>query len=404
MIKTTKRILTAENGGSPVIDIDINDRMSLNTVFGEKVTGIRSADIAAQFQYGFPASSAASEVANGGTITIVESMLIVSTGTNTAGSAAISNRKALRYLPGQEAFSNFTAVFTKAKENSHQRAGLFDSENGYFLGYEGTDFKVTRRRDSIDTSVSIDPSTIFKSNDGLYDPTRGNIYRISFGYLGFAAISFEVMTPRGSWTLLHKIEYPNTSKGVHVLNTNLQPRAEVENDGNNSDISIKIGSFSAGIINGGGKDPASRRFTFDATDQTIAAGTLMVITFRSRETFNSLTNYISSVLTLLSFNTDLSKSTLWELEKNATITGTPTWTNINTLDSTIEYSSDAIISRGTGELSFSIPLGRIDRELITDLGTQEIELLPQDHITLFIISPVGTTGTYDYAFRWKELF
>jgi hypothetical protein len=395
---------TTDSGAIPVTDNDYAKRVSLNTVFGEKIVGTRNADIAAQFQYGFPASAASPEVVNGGTITTVESMLVVSTGTNIAGSAAISNRKALRYLPGQEAFSNFTVVFTAPKVDSTQRAGLFDDQNGFFIGYEGTDFKATRRRDGVDSSTIIDLTTVFDSEDGVFDPTKGNVYRIAFGYLGFASIVFEVLSPQGFWRLVNKIEYPNTSTDVHILNTNLQPRAEVVNAGNNTDIQIKVGSFSAGIVDGGGMDPAARRFTFDATEQTIAAGTLMVVTFRSRSTFNSLTNYISSVLTLLSFNTDLSKSTLWELERNATITGTPTWNDVNTLDSTIEYSTDAVVTRGTGILDFSLPLGRIDRELITDLQQQDIELLPEDYITLFIISPAGTTGTYDYSFRWKELF
>jgi hypothetical protein len=383
---------------------DLQDRVSMNTVFGEKITAVRQADIAAQFQYGFPAGSATTTTANGGTITIVESMLTISTGTNVAGSASISNRKALRYIPGQEAFTNFTAVFSTGKEDSYQRAGLFDSVNGFFIGYEGTDFMVTRRRDSVDTSVTIDLNSVYDEQYGVFDPTKGNVYRISFGYLGFAAINFEVMTPSGSWASIHKIEYPNSNTVTHIMNTNLQPRGSAANTGNNTDISLKVGSFSAGIVDGGGFDPASRRFTFDQTNQSITAGSLMVITFRSKSTFASLTNYIQSVLTLLSFNTDLSKSSLWELEKNATITGTPTWNDVDTNDSTIEYSTNAVVTRGSGRLDFSIPLGKVDRELITNLEEQEIELLPQDTMTLFIITPTGTTGTYDLSFRWKEKF
>lgn len=398
------KLALLSNGGLPVSDIDHADRTALNTVFGEKITAIRRSDIAAQFQYGFPASSAAPEIANGGTITIVESMLTVATGTNVAGSAAISNRRAIRYLPGQEAFSNFTAIYTSPKADSFQRAGLFDSENGFFIGYEGLVFNVTRRRDGIDENHEIDLESVFDEIDGVYDPTKGNVYRVSFGYLGFAVINFEVMTPRGSWRTLHKIEYPNLTTETHILNTNLQPRIEVENSGNDTSIVVQTGSFSAGVIDGGGGDPASRLFTFAQTEQAITAGTLMVVTFRSKSTFAGLTNYIQSIFTLLSFNTDLSKSSLWELERNATITNAPTWTDINTLDSTIEFSTDAVVTHGTGILDFSIPLGKIDRELITDLETQKIELLPEDWITLFITTGLGTNGTYDLSFRLRELF
>ena len=118
---------------------DHTGRQNFNTVFGEQVSGIRHADIAAQFQYGFPLGNASIDVANGGTITNVDSMLVISSGTNVAGSSGISNRKALRYMPGHEAYTFFTVVFTEAKPDSYQRAGLFDSENGFFIGYEETD-------------------------------------------------------------------------------------------------------------------------------------------------------------------------------------------------------------------------------------------------------------------------
>ncbi len=39
----------------PVADTDYNERVSLNTTFGEKVIAVRKSDIASQFQYGFPA-------------------------------------------------------------------------------------------------------------------------------------------------------------------------------------------------------------------------------------------------------------------------------------------------------------------------------------------------------------
>jgi len=398
------KTVLSDSGAMLVNDVDARNRMSLNTVFGEKITATRRADIAAQFQYGFPARAAVPEISNGGTISIVESMLVLSTGVNVAGSAAISNRKALRYIPGQEAFSNFTVVFTTPKADSHQRAGLFDSENGFFIGYEGTGFYATRRRGGVDIKVLIDLNSVFDVKDGVFDPTKGNVYRISFGYLGFAVINFEVMASCGCWQELHRITYPNTTTVTHILNTNLQPRGEIENTGNDTDISIKIGSFAAGVTDGGGGDPAARLFTFAATEQSISAGTLMVVTFRSKAEFSGLTNYIQSILTLLSFNTDLSKSSLWELEKNATITNTPTWDDVSTLDSTTEYSTDAVVTHDSGTLDFSLPLGKISRVLVTDLEIQNLELLPGDIMTLFITTPLGTSGTYDLSFRWKELF
>jgi len=381
-------------------EVDPANRTSFNTVFGEKIIGTRKPNIASQFQYGFPSSAANTVMANGGSISIVESMLVLSTGTNIAGSASIRNKKALRYIPGHEAYTYFTAVLSSPKQDSYQISGIFDSLNGFYIGYIDTNFVVGRRRAGIDYTITIIPENVFTG----YDPTKGNVYKISFGYLGFAPITFEVMKPNGDWVILHKIEYPNSSTGTHILNTNLPPMAKVGNTGNNTDIVAKIGSFTAGIVGGAGEDPTARRFSYGVSAVAISSGNTMVITFRSKTTFNSLVNYISSIVTLISFNTDMSKSSRWQLIKGITITNTPTWNDVNKNDSTIEYSTDATVTEGTGTTVFEVPLGKVDRILLDRVEIQEIELYPQETITLIITAPAGNTGTVDLAFRWKELF
>lgn len=391
------------SGNLKTVNIDSTARNSLNTVFGEKIVGIRQADIAAQFHYGIPAGSATSTTANGGTVSFSESMLVLSTGTNTVGSASIANRKALRYIPGYEAYMVFTAVFTQGADNSYQRAGLFDDNNGFFIGYENETFYATRRRDGVDFNYSITLGDVFNEGEGTFDPTKGNIYRISFGYLGFATINFEVLSPGGSWRKLYKIEYPNTAIITHITNTNLQPKGEVANDGNNTNIVLKSGSFAAGVVDGGGKDPSARKFTFNTVANTITAGTYHYITFRVKNTFNSLTNYIQSILTLLPIATDLSKNSVWEIRKNMTITNSPTWTDVNTNDSTVEYSTDATFTAGTGTVEMAWSMGKADR-IFEDIEKQQVEMFPGDYLTFVIVTPVGTSGTFDFVIRWSELF
>lgn len=393
--------LGAVGNATKIRSVDYNDRESMNTVFGEKQVGVRRADIVAQFQYGFPAGSADADVANGGTVSTVESMLTVTTGTNIAGAASIANKKALRYLPGHEAFMFFTVVFTAGEADSFQRAGLFDNKNGFFLGFEGEDFCVTRRRGGVDTKVIIDIASVFP--DGTFDPTNGNVYKISFGYLGFACINFEAMMPDGSWVLIHKIEYPNTATETHILNTNLQPRAEVANTGNSTDIVVKSGSFSAGVVNGGGHDPAARRFTIDILEQAVTAGDYMLLTIRSKDAFNSLTNYIEAVLSLLSLSTDLSKSSLWEFRSNMTITNTPTWTDVETNDSVLEFSTDAVVTADTGALDLAITMGRLDK-FFEEIQNQDINIFPGDTLTILVKTPAGANGTVTLALRETELF
>lgn len=384
----------------PTYDIDLAGRTAATSIFGDRIVADRIPDVAAQFQYGFPASSAVPEIENGGYITIIESMLVLGTDINVAGRAKISNKKALRYVPGYEAFVFFTAVFSPAKADSVQRTGLFDDENGFFIGYEGVDFAVTRRRDGVDVNYVIDVSKVFE--DGTFNPEFGNVYKISFGYLGFAAITFEVMRPDGGWKMFYKIEYPNSSTDTHITNTNLPPALEVFNSGNDTDIFVKAGSFSGGTTYGGGVDPASRKFSFSNNNIDIIPVYHLVFVFRSKETFFGIKNYIEALLVLLSIAADLSKDSVWEFRKDMTITNTPTWQDTD-VDSIIEYSADATVTTDSGSLEFSLSLGKT-QTLFEDVEKYVINLLPGETMAIIIKTPGGTNGTFNFSLRWKELF
>jgi hypothetical protein len=390
-------IIDALEGGS--ISTDLNGRDSLNTVFGEKIIGTRIPSFAAQFQYGVATDQGDVVTANGGTATTEDSLLKVSTSTNTAGAARIQTTDYLRYIPGHEAYINFTGVFTEGVADSWQRAGLFDDDNGFFIGYEGTQFTFTRRRDGTDYNHSITLDDVFVG----FDPTKGNIYRISFGYLGFAAISLEVMKPSGGWTLAHKIEYPNAEEVTHITQTNLPARAQVANEGNATDVVFYSGSYEFGIVDGGGADPAARAFSGGVNDVTISEGEFAVVTFRNKSTFKSIENRISARLLLISASTEVNKLPAFTLIRNATITNTPTWTDVNTDDSTFEYSTDALVSSGTGDVLLPWDMSKVD-SFFENVRDFNVKLRPGETSTVLLTTAAGASGEVSVAFRWEELF
>lgn len=393
----------SEDNPLPIQDIDAENRQSLNTVFGEKITGRRVPSFAAQFQYGIAEDQADTILLNGGTATTDESLLKVNTGTNAAGSASIQTTDYLRYLPGHEAYIFFTGVFTQGVADSYQRAGLFDGENGFFIGYEGVDFCVARMRGSVIYKTVIDPSTIFdEEKDGIYDPTKGNVYRISFGYLGFATVNFEVMAPCGCWKRIHKIEYPNTSGLTHILQTNLPARAEVANTGNTSDIEFNAGSYEVGVVDGAGADASSRFFTANVGETAITAGDFEIITFRNKSTYKTIENRISAQLLLFSASTDVTKLPNFNIYVDSDLTNIPTWTDFDT-DSVLEISTDATIDTSTGFSQLAWSMGKLDA-LFEMVDTLNVRLRPGQTATFVINTALGANGTTALSVRWKELF
>lgn len=158
---------------------------------------------------------------------------VFTSGTNTSGGVKATTNTQITYRPHAESFAAFTAIFTTGIANSYQRIGLYDDNNGFFIGYEGTSFGVTKRSGGVDTTTakaSFSEDTLSGQTGSGYtrngtpeaiDFTKDNLFRIRFGWLGAAPIYFEVFSPDGEWVVFHKIKHPNTVAVPSVQDPNL---------------------------------------------------------------------------------------------------------------------------------------------------------------------------------------
>lgn len=389
----------------PVVNFDLAHRSAINSVFGDRITGTRIPSIAAQFQYGLRSDDAVVDSIGSGSTSFANSMLLLNTGTDSDGHIGIEGTDHLRYVPGHEAYAFFTAVFAPAVEGSRQRVGLYDYDegngNGFFIGYEGQDFRLTRRRNGVDTTQTIVVEDIFPKESGVFNPEKGNTYKISFGYLGFATIHVEVMLPHGGFIELASIDYPNTSTETHIGNTNIPLRAEMTNFGNTTDLQLRIGSVTAGVVDGGGTDPVARVFTFALPTTTLVAGVVTpLVHFRNKDTFFGITNKITTQLILISAATDGNKTVAWGISRNPPITTPGTWADVDT-DSVMEYSIDAVTTIASGTPSILWNLSKID-SFFEDVEKYLVKLRPNEWATIHALS--AGANDVDLSIRWKELF
>lgn len=397
-IKTVK--VDSNNVDEPIhtIDTDQSGRIANNSIFGDRIVGWKKPSIAYQFNYGFRTRDFVLTQTNGGTVSSTNSAIVLSTGTNVGGVAAAETVEYLRYIPGHEAYCFFTAIFTSPVANSYQRTGIFDSGDGFFIGYEGIDFKITRRRSGTDYSQTIDVSKVLPLE--LFDPTRGNVYKISFGYLGFATINFEVLNPTGTWVLIGRIEYPNSAVETSISTTNLPLRGEVGNTGNNTNIVLKSGSFTAGIVDGGDEDPSSRPYTYNRGSVTIASGNNLLVLFRNVTTFASRTNRIKAIAQLISAATEGAKPVTWQIVFNPTVTNSPTWNAVNA-DSIMEYSTDATITFGIGEIGVAWSMAK-SSSFFQNVEPLKGHIMPGNTAAIIVNSSISSD--VEFSMRWKELF
>jgi len=94
-------------------------------------------------------------VENGGVAGVTDNMFSASSGTDTAGFAAITSIKQLAYRGGQGLLCRLTALFTDSVADTLQAAGLITSENALTFGHIGEAFGIIITRYGVDEAQEL---------------------------------------------------------------------------------------------------------------------------------------------------------------------------------------------------------------------------------------------------------
>lgn len=229
--------------------------------FGASITSARITQISANFSQALTYNDVTSTTTSTGTVTQANGSVVIASGTGTTSTASLVTNSFLSYTPGHELYAIFTAAFTTPTSSaSNQRIGLYDASNGFFIGYQGTSFGVTWRQNGVDTftaQASFNEDTLTGNVNSFFlrgaspeaiDPTKKNIFRIRYGWLGAAPVRFEVLSPEGRWVKFHTLRYPNTAVAPHTYNPNLPITCEVTKTASDAtNLQISSSSWDGGI-------------------------------------------------------------------------------------------------------------------------------------------------------------
>lgn len=257
-------------------------------ILGVGVTGRRNNEIEVSFFDSFDTNLITNTTAAGGSATISGGHARYRTGTNVNGAARGESVYKCNYRPAHEEYAFFTAAFTTGVANSFQRIGIYDADNGAFIGYEGTSIGVTLRSGTVDTTIAraswngdpLDGSvgSIFTraGTPEAINLTYSNLYRIRFAWLGSASFIFEVFSPDAKWVTFHTIRIPNSQLAPSIQTPNLPMKIEcVKSADGVADLSIYTACWAAGTTSD------YNPITETLTDFSLANLTRSVITGRS---------------------------------------------------------------------------------------------------------------------------
>lgn len=135
----------------PTIQFDPSNMSAFGTLLVSDMTPSVQLD----FVYNYVnTQTGVATTANSATVDGNGGRLRLQSGTNAAGSAIFNSRRIAKYRPGEGMLARFTAVFTTGVASSTQIAGVGNTVDGYFFGYNGATFGILHRNNSSDTWIA----------------------------------------------------------------------------------------------------------------------------------------------------------------------------------------------------------------------------------------------------------
>jgi hypothetical protein len=387
----------AKLGGSPHHRSTRADRFMAISEFSDLWTAERKDLFAVQFQYNIATDDVVVDTEASGTVTQGDSMATLQTGTGDFAYADIHSKKSLRYLPGHEAAVHFTALFTASGTpgrqvgvaGTKQYCGVFTDLDGYFMGFDGEQFFVARRKGGQDFQTfqaDFNQDKLDGVGKSLYgiDLSKLNVFRIRFGWLGAAVISFEVMRPAGDWLEFHRLITPGMLDAPTSGNPVLPMRFFTDNNDTGQNIIMRTASWNGAIL-GGDFASADRHKSF-GNSKTVLAGVLTsIFQIRSAEEFHGQINRVLTELCFISGATDAAQLARIRILKGSTVTG-ESFTPIDPVNSVLSIDTAGVQVTEIGTEVFTFGVTRQSSEAFSILD-MHLHIEPGEKLTFAILQP-----------------
>lgn len=373
------------------------------TAFGELSVAQPSAAVLIHFPYNLNTDIISTDVTGSGSVTHSGQLALIASGAASSSSGMLLSNRVLEYNPGIGGLVRYTAIFGTGTAGNDQISGVGNDTDGFFFGYNGTSFGILHRQSSVDTwlpqaSWNTDPMDGTGLSGMTLDTTKGNVFQIRYQWLGFGAIRFYIENEsNGTLQQVHRIDYANQNTVVSVDNPSFPFCAQSINSSNTTDIQMKVSSVGM-FIEG---NPGNVSYTRNAVENGKAVtNELNVLTIRNKATYQSVVNAVQVQPDFIALATDGAKSVIFRLYRNATLGGSPSYADVRTNNSVVDWDTvGTTVSNGV--LLAAIPVAKVANAQI-NLAELNIILSPGD--TLTITAESSSSNDAEASVSWLERF
>ncbi len=380
------------------------------SAFDELLVAEQTSRVQLQFPANINADLVSTSGVGTGTVTQASGLALVSTGASAASNANLVSNRVLKYNPGEGAKMRATAVWPLGSAaGSTLLIGIGDDSDGFYFGYEGVDFGLSKVRGGVHEFIpqalwNIDTLTSTSGSFTL-DPALGNVFQIQFQWLGFGPAEFFVEDPEtGAFQLVHRLKYANRHQIPSIFNPTLPLRIFVQNTTNTTDLLISSSSL-GGFVEGKDTEQLGIRNSSSgvSVDGPSSIGESVVLaSIRVLETFAGSSNRVEVIPDFTFVNSVGGQEMLFRVVKNATLTGA-SFEEHSPNKSVVEVDTSLSTTLEDGNELLSIRIAN-DTQLL-DMSLFRISLLPGDTLSV-VATKVNGGGSprLGTTLGWKELF
>ena len=276
--------------------------------------------------------------------------LMTFSSTPTGGKSYMQSYEYLPYQPGRSQLIFVTFNMIAAVANVLKFAGYSDGVNGIEFQLDGTTKQfVVYSGSSAGNETVTQSSWNLDKLDGTgksgitLDITKTQILIIDIQalYVGRVRVGFDI---DGVIVYAHEFLHSNVFASPYIQTVNLPVRCGMTCTGT---VSTTMNMICAAVISeGGSEDINVYGYTFSQDSGLVAVGTggTHLMSLRPRTTFNSITNRARVAFIDVEVYNAGNQAVQWQLCLGQAITGTTTYTNVNTAYSSSEYNTAGTLS------------------------------------------------------------
>lgn len=233
----------------------------------------------------------------------------------------------------------------------------------------------------------------------ILDPTKGNVYRIEFQYLGYGAIRFSVgNSTTGRFQLVHVIHYENANTLPSLIDPTLHLTLIAKTEAGYSGGALIMKSASmAGFTQGIDPKDGVRRSV--SAQKSISTAENVLLVLHNDVAFNGRRNKVAVFPDFMSYGSESTKTTILRLYKEPTeITAPAALSDVEAGVSVMKFGSTGTTFAAANRLLTFIFSGGGERYL----GGLNITIRPGERYLLTGQISSGSAAIVDVSFTWRE--